>query len=46
MVNPIAWDRGTVFVQCGDCEVWHNIRDEAGLIEEIRYLDEEEDFPS
>lgn len=37
MVNPIAWDRGMVFVQCGTCEAWHNIRDAAGLIEEIRY---------
>ncbi|CAL8461908.1 g1439 [Coccomyxa elongata] len=39
MVNPIAWDRGTVFVQCGTCEAWHNIKDAAGLIEEIRYND-------
>ena len=37
MVNPIAWDRGMVFVQCGTCEAWHNIRDAAGLIDEIRY---------
>ena len=38
-VNPIAWDRGMVFVQCGTCEAWHNIRDEMGLIEEVRFTD-------
>ncbi|KAK9834282.1 hypothetical protein WJX81_003288 [Elliptochloris bilobata] len=36
-VNPIAWDRGMVFVQCAGCEAWHNIRDEMGLIEEVRF---------
>lgn len=36
-VNPVAWDRGTVFVQCAGCEAWHNIRDEMGLIEEVRF---------
>lgn len=36
MINPIAWDKGLVFAQCGGCEVWHNIRDAAGLIQEYR----------
>lgn len=36
MVNPRAWDKGMVFVQCGHCNAWHKIRDEAGLVEEIR----------
>lgn len=35
LVNPHAWNKGTVFVQCGQCDVWHNIRDEAGLIDEM-----------
>ena len=35
MVNPDAWARGTVFVQCEECSVWHKIRDEAHLIEEV-----------
>ena len=41
MVNPIAWDKGLVFVQCGQCKAWHQIKDAAGLIEEIRYSDED-----
>ena len=36
-VNPVAWDRGTVFVQCAGCKAWHNIRDEMGLIEEVHF---------
>ena len=39
--NPIAWDKGLVFVQCGQCKAWHQIQDAAGLIEEIRYSDED-----
>ena len=35
LVNPLAWKRGTVFVQCQQCEVWHKIQDAAGLIEEV-----------
>ena len=26
-VNPRALKTGTVYVQCGGCEVWHNIAD-------------------
>ena len=40
LVNPLAWRKGTVFVQCKDCDVWHNIRDEAGLIKEYRLNDD------
>ncbi len=43
MVNPVAWDKGLVFVQCGKCKVWHKIQDAAGLIDEIRYADEDEE---
>ena len=41
MINPIAWERGLVFAQCGNCEVWHNIRDAAGLIQEYRFTEVE-----
>ena len=36
MINPVAWNKGLVFAQCANCEVWHNIRDAAGLIKEYR----------
>ena len=36
MINPVAWNRGLVFAQCANCDVWHNIRDAAGLIKEYR----------
>lgn len=39
MVNPLAWERGTVFVQCSGCEVWHKLKDNMNLIDEIRYAD-------
>ena len=42
-MNPVAWDRGTVFVQCMGCEAWHNIRDEMGLIEEVRFNSDSSD---
>jgi len=32
MVNPEVYKRGTMFVQCGTCEVWHQIADNLGLI--------------
>lgn len=34
-VNPRAWDKGTVFMQCGECGAWHNLRDELNLIDEV-----------
>ena len=36
-VNPRAWDRGTVFLQCGECGAWHNVKDELKLIDEVRF---------
>jgi hypothetical protein len=33
-VNPDAYERGTVFVQCQGCDVWHKLVDNMGLIEE------------
>lgn len=46
MVNPVAWDKGLVFVQCGQCKAWHKIQDAAGLIDEIRYVDEDDESAS
>jgi len=40
MVNPIAWDRGMVMAMCSGCEEWHKLRDEGGIVDEIRYCDE------
>lgn len=41
LVNPLAWSKGTVFVQCAHCDVWHNIRDEAGLIKEYQLKEDD-----
>jgi protein import protein ZIM17 len=32
MINPDVLEKGTMWVQCGDCEVWHQIVDNLGLI--------------
>ena len=39
LVNPIAWERGMVIVQCEHCKAWHKVADAANLVEEIRYAD-------
>jgi protein import protein ZIM17 len=39
MVNPVAWDRGLVIVQCSGCESWHKLADATNMVEEIRYAD-------
>ena len=37
-VNPIAWDKGLVFCQCGHCEVWHTLAaNNPDIYEEILY---------
>jgi DNL zinc finger len=36
-VNPHAYGRGTVFMQCEGCAVWHQLVDNMGLIEEYRF---------
>jgi hypothetical protein len=38
-VNPVAWDRGAVFLQCDGCGAWHKLADAAGLIDEIRFAE-------
>jgi hypothetical protein len=42
MVNPRAWNRGTVFLQCQNCQVWHNVVDNLKLVDEIRFVDGEQ----
>ena len=32
MINPDVLEKGTMWVQCGECEVWHQIVDNLGLI--------------
>ncbi|KAL6772242.1 HEP2 [Auxenochlorella protothecoides x Auxenochlorella symbiontica] len=39
-VNPVAWTRGLVIAQCGECDAWHKLADAANLVDEIRYSDE------
>ena len=46
MINRLAWEKGLVFAQCGGCEVWHHIRDAAGLVKEYRFKDGEEVDPA
>ncbi|GAX74507.1 hypothetical protein CEUSTIGMA_g1956.t1 [Chlamydomonas eustigma] len=35
-VNPMAFEEGTLVVQCGKCEVWHKIKDHLGLFHEMK----------
>ncbi|MCO5548284.1 hypothetical protein L7F22_001741 [Adiantum nelumboides] len=37
LINPHAYTRGTVFVQCAGCEVYHKLVDNLDLIEEYDY---------
>lgn len=34
LVNPEAYAKGTVFVQCQGCGAWHQLVDHMGLIKE------------
>ena len=36
LVNPHAWDKGLVYLQCQDCEVWHKLKDNQSMVEEVR----------
>eukprot|EP00232_Nephroselmis_pyriformis_P003755 CAMPEP_0182914926 /NCGR_PEP_ID=MMETSP0034_2-20130328/38821_1 /TAXON_ID=156128 /ORGANISM="Nephroselmis pyriformis, Strain CCMP717" /LENGTH=143 /DNA_ID=CAMNT_0025051717 /DNA_START=299 /DNA_END=731 /DNA_ORIENTATION=+ len=45
LVSPNAMAKGTVYVQCGTCETWHQIVDNLNLIHEYNLEDEPEDFP-
>ena len=35
MVNPEVYKKGTMFVQCAGCEVWHKMVDNLGLMYEF-----------
>ncbi|MCO5587025.1 hypothetical protein L7F22_040970 [Adiantum nelumboides] len=37
IINPHAYARGTVFVQCAGCEAYHKLVDNLGLIEEYDF---------
>ncbi|KAH7315410.1 hypothetical protein KP509_21G048100 [Ceratopteris richardii] len=37
IINPHAYARGTVFVQCAGCEVYHKLVDNLGLVEEYDF---------
>ncbi|KAI3430811.1 hypothetical protein D9Q98_009222 [Chlorella vulgaris] len=43
LVNPLAWNKGMVIAQCQHCDAWHMLSDAAGLVEEIRYADLEDE---
>ena len=45
-INPLAYKRGTVFVQCQHepCGAWHQLKDNLHLIDEVRFdIDEDEE---
>lgn len=43
LVNPVAWEKGMVIVQCEHCKAWHKIADAANMVEEYRYhIDKDE----
>ena len=35
-VNPLAWDSGSVFIQCDRCEVVHKLKDNLKIFHELR----------
>ena len=37
LVNPLAWAKGMVIVQCEQCNVWHKIADANNMVEEYRF---------
>jgi len=41
LVNPVAWNKGMVICQCAGCQAWHQLADAAGLVDEIRYTDDD-----
>lgn len=37
LVNPLAWAKGMVIVQCAHCKAWHKIADANNMVEEYRF---------
>eukprot|EP00897_Mesotaenium_endlicherianum_P006456 jgi/Mesen1/5839/ME000297S05023 len=44
LLNPHAFARGTVYVQCGNCQVFHQLVDNLGLVTEYDFRVEEEEL--
>eukprot|EP01026_Neomeris_dumetosa_P067823 TRINITY_DN6626_c0_g2_i1.p2 TRINITY_DN6626_c0_g2~~TRINITY_DN6626_c0_g2_i1.p2 ORF type:complete len:292 (-),score=48.31 TRINITY_DN6626_c0_g2_i1:216-1091(-) len=42
MVNPWAFSRGLVYVQCFYCESWHKLVDNISLVEEINFVHDDD----
>ncbi|KAG0607608.1 hypothetical protein M758_8G042200 [Ceratodon purpureus] len=40
MINPDAFRRGTIYVQCGSCEVYHQLVDNLNLVKEYDFKNE------
>ena len=34
-VNPLAWDKGSVFVRCARCDVVHKVKDNLKIFHEL-----------
>lgn len=37
LVNPLAWEKGMVIVQCEHCKAWHKVADAHNMVEEYRF---------
>jgi protein import protein ZIM17 len=42
LVNPLAWEKGMVIVQCEQCNAWHKIADAANMVEEYIFTSDDE----
>lgn len=42
LINPRAWEEGTVFARCDGCSVVHKLKDNLNLIDEIVYNRDED----
>jgi hypothetical protein len=42
LVNPLAWAKGMVIVQCEQCKAWHKIADSQNMVEEYRLNSDDE----
>lgn len=42
LVNPLAWEKGMVIVQCEHCSSWHKIADAANMVEEYIFTSDDE----
>ena len=43
LVNPLAWAKGMVIVQCEQCKAWHKVADSQNMVEEYRFGDNSDD---